>query len=167
MKRITFMALLWLGVAAQAQDVHFDYDRSANFSTYQTYQWVDSNGRATNQLMDQNIKRAVDGQLAGKGLRRVDSGGDLQVSYQAALDQEKEFNGFGTGPRWHGTARVTSSTIDIGKVRISMFDPAKKQLVWQGAASKTLNIKKDPEKNYRDLEKTMAKLFKNYPPAAN
>jgi hypothetical protein len=166
MKLISLTGLLFLGIAAPAQEVHFDYDRSTNFSAFQTYQWVDSNSRATNQLMDLNIKRAVDSQLAGKGLRRVDSGGDLQVSYQAALDQEKQFDGFGTGPRWYGTARVTSSTIDIGKVGISLFDPAKKQLVWQGAASKTLNIKKDPEKNYRDLEKTMAKLFKNYPPAA-
>jgi hypothetical protein len=33
-----------------------------------------------------------------------------------------------------------------------------------GVASKTLNIHKDPAKNYRNLEKAMAKLFNNYPP---
>ena len=32
------MCLVWL---AFAQQVHFDYDRSANFSAYKTYQWVD------------------------------------------------------------------------------------------------------------------------------
>jgi hypothetical protein len=48
---------------------------------------------------------------------------------------------------------------------IGLFDPASKQLVWRGAASKTLNLSKDPDKNYRDLEKAMAKLFRNYPPA--
>jgi hypothetical protein len=36
--------------------------------------------------------------------------------------------------------------------------------VWRGSASKTLNISKDPDKNYRTLEKAMAKLFRNYPP---
>ena len=60
--------------------------------------------------------------------------------------------------------RVTTSTIDIGKLTIGLFDPASKQLVWRGAASKTLNISKDPDKNYRNLEKAMAKLFRNYPP---
>jgi hypothetical protein len=165
MKLMSLTGLLFLGIAAPAQDVHFDYDRSINFGAYQTYQWADSNARAASQLMDQNIKRAVDGQLAVKGLRRVDTGGDLQVSYQAAIDQEKQFDGFGTGPRWYGTARVTSSTIDIGKLGISLFDPAKKQLVWQGSASKAISLKKDPDKNYRDLEKTVAKLFKNYPPS--
>ena len=43
---------------------------------------------------------------------------------------------------------------------IGLFDPASKQLVWRGSASKTLDIKKDPDKNYRNLEKAMAKLFK-------
>jgi len=47
---------------------------------------------------------------------------------------------------------------------INMYDPAKKQLVWRGSVSKTLNIKKDPDKNYKNLEKAVAKLLRNYPP---
>ena len=134
MKLIAITGLLCLGALASAQDVHFDYDRSANFSAYKTYQWVDpKSGSATNQLMDQNIKRAIDAQLAMKGLQRVESGGDLQVAYQAAIDQEKQFDGWGAGPRWFGPGRVTTSTIDVGKLVVDLFDPAKKQLVWRGA----------------------------------
>ena len=167
MKLIAFTGLLALGITATAQDVRFDYDRAANFSAYRTYQWANSKaGHATNQLMDQNIQRAIDAQLVLKGLQRVENGGDLVVSYQAALDQEKEFNGLGTGPRFWGTTRVTSSTIDIGKLVVDLFDPAKKQLVWRGAASKSLDIKKDPDKNYQNLQKAMAKLFKSYPPGS-
>lgn len=165
MRLMTLTAFVCLGAAALAQDVQFDYDRSANFSGYHTYQWVDSKaGRAPNQLMDQNIKRAIDEQLAMKGLQRVESGGDLQVTYQAAVDQEKQFEGWGSGPRWFGTTRVTTSTIEVGKLVVDMFDTAKKQLVWRGSAEKTLDIKKDPDKNYRNLQKAMTKLFKNYPP---
>ena len=68
---------------------------------------------------------------------------------------------------WRGATRVTSSTIDIGKLVVDLFDPAKKQLVWRGAASKTLDIKKDPDKNYQNLQKAMAKLFKSYPPGSS
>jgi len=171
MKYINMTALLCLGVAAFAQDVQFDYDRSANFNAYKTYQWVDRRlVLPGDQLLDQDIKRSVDEQLAGKGLRRVESDGDLQVSYQGAISQEKEFDyirtGPGFGPGWGGDGRITSSTIDVGKLVVEIFDPAKGQLVWRGAASKTLNISKDPDKNYRNLEKAMAKLFKNYPPGA-
>ena len=165
--------MVFLGVAAFAQDVQFDYDRSANFNAYKTYQWIDYKPVAPgDQLLDQDIKRAVDEQLAGKGLRRVESGGDLIVGYQAGISQEKAFDslGAGWGPGrfggWGnlGDTRVTTSTIDIGKLAIGLFDPANKQLVWRGSASRTLNINKDPDKNYQTLEKAMAKLFRNYPP---
>lgn len=163
MKLATTAGFLCLAALGVAQQVHFDYDRSANFGDYKTYEWVESKGRATNQIMDQNIKRAVDAQLAGKGMRRVDSGGDVQIAYQAAVDREKQFDAWGAGPRMWANARVTSSTIDVGKLAVDVYDPAKKQLVWRGMTEKTLDIKSDPEKNYRSLEKVMAKLFKNYP----
>jgi hypothetical protein len=161
-----------LGIAAFAQEVQFDYNRSAKFSAYKTYNWIDYRRvEPGDQLLDQDIKRAVDAQLAGKGLRRVDSDGDLVVGYQAGISQEKEFDSIGAGgwggwggPFGWGNGRVTTSTVDVGKLTIGLFDPASKQLVWRGAASKTLSISKDPDKNYRSLEKAMAKLFRNYPP---
>ena len=97
---------------------------------------------------------------------RVDTGGDLQVGYQVALSQEKQFDGWGSGPRWWGNTRVTSSTVEIGTLVVDLFDPAKNQLVWRGDACKTLDVSKDPDKNFRNLEKAMAKLFKNHPPGA-
>ena len=99
MKLINWMALLCLGAVGYAQDVRFDYDRSANFSFYKTYQWVDyKEVQIGDQLLDRDIKRAVDEQLAGKGLRRVESGGHLLAGYRTAITQEKQFDGFAWGP---------------------------------------------------------------------
>jgi hypothetical protein len=120
------IAILSSCAIAFAQNVQFDYDRSANFSSYKTYQWVDYKTVVTgDQLLDQEIKRAVDEQLVGKGLRRVESGGDLLVGYQTGISQEKEFDGFGGWGPWggFGDRRVTSSTIDIGKLVVGLFDP--------------------------------------------
>jgi hypothetical protein len=176
MRIINLALFASLGAAVFAQQVHFDYDRSANFGTYQTYQWVDYRDvLVEDQILDRDIKRAVDAQLAGKGLRRVDSGGDLLVGYKVGISQEKEFNSLGGwggpggwGPPFGGwgNSTVTTSTIDVGKLTIGMYDPARQQLVWRGSASKTLDIKNDPEKNYHNLEKAMTKLFKSYPPGA-
>jgi hypothetical protein len=41
MTLVNLTALLCVGLGALAQDVQFDYDRSATFSAYKTYQWVD------------------------------------------------------------------------------------------------------------------------------
>jgi Domain of unknown function (DUF4136) len=167
-------------VSVYAQEVHYNYDHSANFGAYKTYQWVGLPGGAVpDQLIDQSIKRAVDEQLAQKGLTRVDNGADLQVAYHAIVQEEKSINlsafGNGGGPwgwggGWGGfsSGSVTgqTSTIPVGTLLIDLYDPARKQLVWRGDGTKTIDIKKDPDKNYRNLQKAMAKLFKNYPPPA-
>jgi hypothetical protein len=63
-----------------------------------------------------------------------------------------------------GTGAATSSTIKIGTVALDMFDPAAKELVWKGQASKTLGNEKDPAKRQKNIDKAMAKLLKNFPP---
>ena len=164
MKLASLLGVVCLSAAAMAQDVTFNYDRSANFGSYRTYQWAESqNG---NQLMDQNIKQSIDAQLALKGLRRVESGADLKVGYQVATEKETQFDGWGSGPRFYGNARVTTSTIEIGKIAVEMTDSAQNRTVWRGMMQKTLDIKKNPDKNFQNLQKAMAKLFKNYPPEA-
>ena len=196
-------AFLFMIACAYGQDVHYNYDRGANFRSYRTYQWLDlrsgPGGRSKadvpaglpsmpigpppmsgsdvsdDQLLDQDIKRAVDGELAEKGLTNVDKGGDLLVGYQAQVREEKSINlwgaganGFwGGGPFWGGgfnSLQGQTSTIPVGTLVVGLYDPARKQLIWRGDASKTVELKKDPNKNYNNLQKAVVKLFKNYPP---
>ena len=175
-KRLTFLpALLFMVVCAYGQDVHYNYDRSANFAAYNVYQWVDLPGGAVaDQLIDQAIKQAVDEQLAQKGLTRVEKNADLYVGYHAGIHEGKSVNlwstgdGFGGWGGWGGwgsrTVQGEISTISVGTLMVDLYDPGKKQLIWRGDASKTIDLKKDPDKNYKNLQKAMAKLFKNYPP---
>ena len=75
-QRLSFLPVFIIFMTSlYAQDVHYNYDHSANFGAYKTYQWVDlpgPGGAVPDQLIDQSIKRAVDEQLAQKGLTRVD-----------------------------------------------------------------------------------------------
>ncbi len=169
---------LFIVAGAYGQDVHYNYDRGTNFASYKTYQWVDLPGRVRDQLIDRDIKRSIDEQLAQKGLTKVEKDADLYVGYQAVIDLEKGINlsawgtrggpgGWGEWGGWdNGTVTGQTSTIPVGILLVDLFDPAKKQLIWRGDASKTLDLKKDPDKNYKNLQKAMTKLFKNYPPQA-
>jgi hypothetical protein len=137
-------------------------------------------GTADDQLIRQDIQRAIDEQLAQKGLTKVESNADLLITYHAAVREEQSINlsafGTGSGPwggwggGWgglgSGTVTGQTSTIPIGTLVVDLYDPAKEQLVWRGDATKTLDIKKNADKNYKNLQKAMAKLFKNYPPQA-
>jgi hypothetical protein len=204
MKRLILpITLLFMLACAKGQEIHYNYDRGANFESYRTYQWVEvprgpggpskadvpaglpnlpvgsppmsGSNVPDDQLLDQDIKRAVDAQLAEKGLTKVDKGGDLLVGYQAHVREEKSINLWGSGtnglwgggPYWGGgfsSVQGQTSTIPIGTLVVGLYDPARKQLIWRGDASKTVELKKDPNKNYGNLQKAVVKLLKNYPP---
>ena len=174
-KQVTFLAtFLLMAACAYGQDVHYNYDRSANFAAYKTYQWVEiPGGSVPDQLIDQAIMRAAEEQLALKGLTKVENNADLYIGYQVVINLEKSISLWGTGggpgwgwDPWGGTRNVQgqTSTVLVGILLIDMYDVGRKQLVWRGDAVKTIDLKTDPDKNYKNLQKVMAKLFKNYPP---
>jgi uncharacterized protein DUF4136 len=173
-KQVTFLAaFLLMAVRAYGQDVHYNYDRSANFAAYKTYKWVDiPGGSVPDQLVDKAIKQAADEQLALRGLTRVEDNADVYIGYQVVINLEKSIDlwSTGNGPGWWGggwgdrTVRGQTSTVPVGILVMDLYDVGKKQLVWRGDAIKTIDLKQAPEKNYRNLQKVMAKLFKNYPP---
>ena len=159
--------LLACGVAV-AQDVRSQAMPGTDFSKFHTYKWVVVDGaRQPNQITDAEIKQAVDSQLAAKGLSKVENDpADLYVGYQVAVQQQEQWNAYGTGGfRWGGgMGTATQSTINIGTLVLDFYDPTKKQLVWTGSATKSLNPSSNQEKNQKNLDKAMAKLLKNYPP---
>jgi len=112
-----------------------------DFSKYHTYKLAIEGGGHPDQITDAQIKQSIDSQLATKGFTRTDSDkADLFVAYQVAVDQEKQWNasGMGGGVRWGGMGTATSSTISVGTLVLELYDPAAKQLVWKGSATKTL-----------------------------
>src|ERR1039458_4943701 len=123
----TRMATVGMGLAlmlfvcgtALAQDVTTNSMPGTDFTKFHTYKWVTIQGATyPNQIVDAQIKQAVDSQLAAKGLTKTDSDkADLYVGYQASIDQQRQWNayGMGGGLRWGGgMATAQSSTIHIG-----------------------------------------------------
>jgi hypothetical protein len=172
--------LLTSAVTVFAQEVRYNFDKQADFSQFGTYKWVTLKGAQTpNDLVDMQIKAAIDAELATKGLRRTDTDtADLYIGYQTAINTEKEYTsfdtGWGYGPGWYGggwyghggmsTTTGTTSTIYVGQLAVDMYQAGKKQLVWRGVASKTLDTDAKPEKRQKNLAKATKKMFKNYPP---
>jgi hypothetical protein len=161
------VALLACGIV-MAQDVKTNFMPGTDFSKYHTYKWVNiDNGAHPNQIVDAQIKQSVDEQLTSKGMTKTENDkADMFIGYQIAVDKEKQWNayGMGGGVRWGGMANATSSTINVGTFVLDMYDPASKQLIWTGQATKTIDPSSNQEKNQKSLDKAMAKLLKNYPP---
>ena len=168
-----------------AQDVRTNYMPGTAFSKYHTYAWVDevqgvpSVGGHPDQILDTQVKQAIESQMAARGFTKVAEGGnpDLLLGYQLMIDREKEINGFGDswggwggmggwGP-WGGgfsSFSANTSTINIGTFVVGMYDPAVKKLVWIGGAQHAIEPSKKPEKNQERLNKGAQKLLKDFPP---
>ena len=178
------LVLLMFGVVGVvvAQDVRYDFDKNKDFSKYKTYKWVPIKGAdQPDELTGKKLTAAVDAELATKGLTKTDSdSADLYLGYQTAIGTEKQFTsyntGWGYGPGWGGgwygrgggmsnsTTYGSTSTVYIGQLDLSVYDPVEKQLIWRGNASKTLDPKAKPEKKEKNIAKAVKKLLKNFPP---
>jgi len=167
------MALLFAGTLS-AQQVKTDYDRSANFGQYKTYSWEQV--KTKDALDVDRIKNAVNVALMAKGWTQVESGGDVSIVAMEITHNQQTLNtfydGFGGGWGWRrfggggfGQATTTTETYKVGTVVVDLFDTKTKQLIWRGAASDTLSNNSD--KNIKNLDKGVEKMFKNFPPGAS
>jgi hypothetical protein len=166
------MTLVFAGMAS-AQQVKTDYDRSANFALYKTYSWEHVETR--DPLNVDRIKHAVNTVLAARGWTMVDSGADVAVvAMEITRDQQTLntfYDGLGGGWGWRrfggggfGEATTTTDTYKVGTVVVDLFDTKNKQLIWRGSASDTLSDNSD--KNIKNLNESVDKMFKHFPPVA-
>jgi hypothetical protein len=148
-----------------AQDVRYNFMPRTDFSKYHTYKWVNVGGAHPDQIVDAEIKQSVDSQLASKGMTKTDGDkADLYICYQTTVNQETQWDAWGSRAFGMGSGSWTSSTISVGTLVLDMYDPGTKQVVWTGSATKTIDPGANHEKNIKNLDKAMEKLLKNYPP---
>jgi hypothetical protein len=164
---IAAAGLALLGRTAVAQQVTYDYDKSADFSRLKTYAWV--NGTVLrDELTHKRIVAAVDSQMAAKGFAKVEATGspDVYVAYHAVFDQNLRVHGGASGYRVGlsrtGTARVEE--VLVGTLAVDLVDARLGGLLWRGIATKEVDIKADPEKRDKNINRATDKIFKHYPP---
>jgi len=171
------MALALVPALAMAQDVTYDFDKTANFAGFKTYALKE--GTPVGQkLIDDRIIAAIESQLAAKGLKKADANPDVVVVYHVAFDKQKDIStfssgygggygpyGYGWGGGWGGgTTSTQVRDILVGTLVIDMADAAKKQVVWRGMGVKEVDTTAKPEKRDKSINKAVEKIFKNYPP---
>lgn len=179
-----FAMILMACAVTYGQDVRTNYRTGTDFSKFHTYKWVDevkgapSVGVHPDQILDSQIKQAIDSQMAAKGFTKTDGDkADLFLGYEIGIQQEKQWNasawGWGGGPGWgvlgpwgmeSASGTANSSTINIGTLVLSVYDPVAKQLVWIGAAQHAIDPPKNQDKNRKNLNKGAQKLLKDFPP---
>lgn len=175
------LALVLAGCATTPRPtLRTDYDRSVDFTAFRTYEYAqplatDRAGYST--LTTQYFKSAIDAELGARGYRRVDSGGDLLVNFNANATEKTDVRSNATPTIGVGyyhyryglyggfpLYREDVSTVryKVGTANVDVVDAKRKQLVWEGVAEGRLTkeVMRNPEPAIRGVVK---QLFATFP----
>jgi hypothetical protein len=103
----------------------------------------------------------------------VDSGGDVSVVAMEITHNQQTLNtfydGFAGGWRWRGfggfgDSTTTTETYKVGSLIVDLFDAKSKNLIWIASSGDTLSNNAD--KNTKNLDKGVEKMFAHFPPEA-
>lgn len=175
-----------LFVTGCAGNAHIEKDKSADFTKYKTYAWVEKpeSNEATqtkkNELTETNIRNSVNNQLQKIGWKEVSTNPDIMVNYELLVEKnEKEqkdpvysqsytrsyynrytgrVNTFYYPSQFQGYDTYTT-TVKEGTVTVTMIDNKTDKAVWQGWTTNEINSRKMTGKEIDQSVKTIFKKF--------
>jgi len=170
---IVVAALFVLTSVAQAQKIAVDVDKTFDFTKFKTFSWSDGQV-APKATTGQMLTTAVENELISRGLVRNDAEPDLRIAVMAAADMSLQ----GIGPTWnnemyrynggHGNPAALM-TLTKGTLLIDLVETKNKISVWRAVVKDvfvkppTGNAEKDLKQMQGLVNKTVPKIFKQYP----
>lgn len=170
------LVAFWIGLSlgfaglAAAADTGMKFDRKANFTGYETYDWVEHKKRpegsplAVGGAIDTKIRNAIDRQLAAQGFKpAIDEEPDFLVSFDGAMEQVTDIEGnrreIVTGVAWVVYGDINSYR--EGTLILTVTDVGTDKTVWSAWTTSKLKGSEDPSKK---IKKAVRKLLGKFPP---
>ncbi len=180
-----FLTLLACSPAA-----HIEKDKNTDFSKFKTYAWMDSEREQSrksraNSLAEQNIREAVNKELAKEGWREVRNRPDVLIGYDVLVERttkdinnpvySRPFSRLYYNPymrRWGtiyypsqflGYDRDTYNTRE-GTITISMVEVRSDKMVWQGWSTEEVNSSNLTKK---EIQAGVKSIFRKFDVAKN
>jgi hypothetical protein len=168
--RLVLLAAVCAFLPVSAEKVRVDFDHGSHFSGFKTYCWIQTDDSALldtlfpNQIMRGRIAASIDAALSAKGLKRVESNGDLLVGYQVRVTEEPVYTTFndGWGWGWNGGVSTTTAEIIYRSTLVVDIWTARAHLLFQGMSTQTISSR--PSKNAKKFSKAVNEIFEKYPP---
>lgn len=152
-----------------------DYDPSASFAGYSTYNWISSEGDV-DDITSSRIRQSVDAAMAARGFSKDTRDPDLAISYQVPTQERTSFttinSGWGGGYGWGGwgmgmgTSTTTENVWQEGSLILGIFDASTKNLVWTGTATTDIDGSRSPADRQELIDSAVAKMLGDFPPGS-
>ncbi len=155
--------------------INHDYDVTANFSRYKTFDYYTSKKGTggTTSLMDKRVRTSVEKELQAKGFAmETKADPDFLVTYYPIVQDRKVRTnvrmgwGWGYRPFYGGVSTTTSQVRHYkeGTIVIEMVDFKTNQMIWHGAAVGALTGLSSPEDANEAVPKAVRDILANFPP---
>ena len=159
-----------------------DFDPDVDLTQYETFAWMEGSGsgsgdiRATGDLVDQRFRRAIESELASRGLQKATSGApDMFVGYQLALDDKVDYQTmntyYGSGWGYRGVYRgvgvgtqTYTTEYTMGTLVIDVFDGARHELVWRGAGEGKVSEARNPQERQEKINEAVELILAEFLP---
>jgi len=166
------LSLALLG-ACRNYDLSYDYDVTATFSRYRTFDYYTSKKGTggTTTLMDKRVRAAVEKELQTKGFAmETKADPDFLVTYYPIVQNRKVRTnvrvgtGWGYRPFYGGVSTSQVRHYKEGTIVIEIVDFKTNQLIWQGAAAGALSGLNTPEDADEVVPKAVRDILAKFPP---
>jgi Domain of unknown function (DUF4136) len=168
---VLLLAATAAGACSKLPPPEFAYDKTASFAVLRTFAWYEGKefkyprggSVVDGRFIDEHVRKDVETELGKKGYRKDDGGSpDFYVSYSTSADGIVDHDIYGAYSWWSPAIYVSSAYDRWATLTLDVRDRGKK-LIWRGAISRTAG--QNPEKVGNAIEKAVALLLTNFPPA--
>ena len=173
MKKLIFLFVVMIAAAScSSVKVSHDFDKTANFSSYKTYTFTE-NALAIplDDLNRRRILNAIETELTAKGFSKTDNNPDVLIDVNIKAEQKQTATATSSGGYgrygWRGGYGTTTINYDSyvdGTMFIDMIDAVKKELVWEGRGTKTVEPDASQQKRESNINYAVKQIFMYYPP---
>jgi hypothetical protein len=156
--------------------VTYDYDVTASYARYKTFDYYTSKKKGTGGttgLMDKRVRAAVERELQAKGfVLETQADPDFLVTYYPVV-QERRYRtttrvgwGWGYRPFYGGVGTSVSQVHKYkeGTIVIEIVDFKTNQMIWQGAAAGALTGLDTPEDADEVVPRAVRDILAKFPP---
>jgi hypothetical protein len=176
MKNILLLScLLVFAASCSSIKVSSDFDKTAGFTSYKTYAFTpEALALPLDDINRNRLLGAIEKELAAKGFTKSDKPDvliDVNIKTQTQQTATATNSGgyYGMGYRYGYGGGFSTTTINYdtyvdGTLFIDMIDATKKQLVWQGRGTKTIDQDASQQRREENINYAVQQIFVKYPP---
>ena len=173
------IAILAVAGCASGPDVRGDWDKSADFGKYRTYNFVAAAGTDTanaKSLTTQILQHAAAREMESRGYTRAENA-DLVINFKGKIEEKTDIESTPApyyGPGWgyhgyygmpyggYGGSEVTTRRYNVGTLVMDVVDRDKRAVVFQGGYQITVT-KEMLQNREQALNDAVAAIFAKYP----